>query len=74
MFCLQDLVKELTSELSKDFAKVILGLMIPSGEYDATCVYNAVRGLGTDEDALIEIFTSRTTAEIQKMKETYRER
>ena len=56
---------------SGDFCKVILGLIVPSGEYDAYSIRNAVKGPGTDETALIQILSSSTNAEMHEMKLAY---
>jgi annexin A7/11 len=71
---IQDLVDELKSELSGDFEKVILGLMMTPADYDAYCVKDAVKGLGTDERALIEVLCSRNNEQMQAMKAAYKKR
>ncbi|CAL8091821.1 unnamed protein product [Calicophoron daubneyi] len=67
----KDLMHALKSELSGNFEKAILALCLPPSEYDATELHNAIKGAGTDEDALIEILCSRTNAQIAKIKEAY---
>ena len=62
---------ELKSELSGDFEKVMIGLMMTHDEYDAYSIKRAVKGLGTDEAALIEILCSRNNEEIEAMKSCY---
>ena len=51
--CMQDLEKELESELRGDFESVILGLMATPTTYDANCLKDAMKGAGTREAALI---------------------
>ena len=51
---------------------VILGLMLTTGEFDATSVKNAVKGAGTDEAALIEVICTRTNEELTAAKEAYK--
>ncbi|XP_012938085.1 titin homolog [Aplysia californica] len=68
----KDLEKELKSELSGDLEEVILGLMMPPVEYDAFCLYEAMKGKGTDEAALIGILCSKTPAEIDEIKGVYK--
>lgn len=63
---------DLKSELSGDFEKVILGLIMTPGDFDAFSIKAAVKGLGTDERALVEILCSRTNEEIQAMKVSYK--
>lgn len=67
-------MEELKSELSGDFEKVMVGLMMLPAEFDASCIRAAVRGLGTDEAALIEVLCSRTNEEMQAMKAAYKKR
>jgi hypothetical protein len=67
----KDLVKELKSELSGDFRKLILGLIKNEAEFDAWAFEKAIKGLGTDENALIELLTTRTNEQIQAVKEAY---
>ncbi|XP_018599515.1 annexin A4-like [Scleropages formosus] len=67
----KDLADELRSELSGNFEKVVLGLLMLLPVYDAYELKNAVKGAGTDERCLIEILASRTCAEIQAIKATY---
>lgn len=51
----KDLIKELKSELGGKLEDVVLGLFQTPTQYDATCLYKAMKGLGTDESVLIEI-------------------
>lgn len=68
----KDLVDEIKGELSGDFEKVILGLMMTPADFDAYSIKEAVKGLGTDEKALVEILCSRSNAEMQAMKASYK--
>ena len=69
---LQDLVSELKSEVGGDFGAVMLGLMMTPAEFDAYSMKQAVKGLGTDEEALIEVLSSRTNAELEATKDVYK--
>ncbi|XP_041346714.1 LOW QUALITY PROTEIN: annexin A4-like [Gigantopelta aegis] len=69
----KDLIKELKSELSGNFREVILGLMMNPAEFDSYNLHKGIEGIGTDEDALIEILCSRSNEEIQKIKKQYKE-
>ncbi|XP_065887188.1 annexin A4-like [Dysidea avara] len=68
----KDLVRELKSELSGNFEVAIVALMDEKILYDAKCLRGAMKGLGTDESCLIEILCTRTNAEIQQIKQAYR--
>ena len=67
----RDLIEDLKSELSGDIENFMVGLMRTEADYDASEIKRAVKGLGTDDDALVEILCSRTNAEIDAMKEAY---
>jgi len=54
----KDLLKELKSELKGDFEDVIVGLCELPEVHHAEWVKKAIKGAGTKEDALIEIFVS----------------
>lgn len=60
MYLVQDLVEDLKSELSGDFEELILALMMTPLEYEAYCLNDALRGLGTDEAALLGMLLTRT--------------
>jgi hypothetical protein len=68
----RDLISDLKSELSGHFEEVVLGLMMTPPEYDAAAVYNAIKGLGTDESTLIEILCTRSNDEIVVLKKQYK--
>jgi len=67
----RDLIKDLKSELAGNFENVVVGLMTPLDEYLALEVKRAIKGIGTDEDVLIEIMCTRSNAEIAAIKEAY---
>lgn len=67
-----DLINELDSEISGNFFKVCRALCLEPEVYDAEELREAVEGIGTDEDCLIEIICCRTNAQIAKIKEAYR--
>lgn len=68
----RDLIQDLKSELSGNFERVILGLMMTPAEYDAFELRNAMKGLGTTESILIEILCTRTAAEIAAVKDQFK--
>jgi hypothetical protein len=68
----RDLISDLKSELSGHLEEVVLGLMMTPQEYDAAAVYNAIKGLGTDESTLIEILCTRSNEEIIALKKQYK--
>jgi annexin A6 len=68
----KDLVKELDSELSGHFSDMILGLMMSPHEFDAWSFRKAIKGLGTDEKALIELLTTRSSEQINAAKVAFK--
>ena len=67
----KDLRDELAGETSGNFKRALKALCLGAAEYDASEVKRAIKGLGTDEDALIEILCTRTNAQIKVINETY---
>jgi len=70
----RDLMDDLKSETSGDYRKTILALFTDPIEYDVDSLYNAMKGLGTNEDTLIEILASRPGWYINKIKSKYKEK
>ena len=68
----RDLLDDLKSELSGNFLKVMLALFTDKYEYDAEQLYNAIKGIGTDEDTLIEIIGTRPKWMLKKIKKVYK--
>ena len=71
LYRIQDLIKELKSELSGNLEDCLLAMFEPTSLYDAKCLRRAMRGAGTDESSLVEILCTRTNKEIQEIKHQY---
>ena len=69
----KDLIEDLKSELSGKFEDAMIALFKDPIEYDAECLYYAMKGAGTDETCLIEVIASRPNWLLQKIKLKYKE-
>ncbi|XP_077999032.1 annexin A5-like isoform X2 [Glandiceps talaboti] len=69
----KDLIKDLQSELSGDLKETVMALFMPTTYYDAWSVHNAIKGLGTNEEILIEILCTRTNDEIREIVRVYKQ-
>uniref|UniRef100_A0A6J0UPI6 Annexin A10 isoform X1 n=1 Tax=Pogona vitticeps TaxID=103695 RepID=A0A6J0UPI6_9SAUR len=67
----RDLLIDLKEIPSHHFKDVMVGLMYPPASYDAHELWHAMKGVGTDENCLIDILASRSNGEIFQMKEAY---
>ncbi|XP_055333553.1 annexin A6-like [Paramacrobiotus metropolitanus] len=68
----KDLISKLKSELSGKLEDTVVALLQTPDVYDAYSLHDAIAGLGTKDDALIEIICSRTNAELQAIKHAYK--
>ncbi|KAG7473402.1 hypothetical protein MATL_G00095410 [Megalops atlanticus] len=69
----KDMINALKGALSGSLETVILGLMKSTAQYDASEIKASMKGLGTDEETLIEIVCSRSNAELMEIKRVYKE-
>jgi len=67
----KDLIKELESETSGNFRKLLVALFRSRHAYDAMIIRDSVKGAGTDEHALIDVLAHRSNEQIAAMKESY---
>ena len=67
----KDLIKRLKEDTSGNFKEVICAMFMTPAEYDAYCLYRAMKGLGTDEGVLIEIIGTRNCQQLQEIKEVF---
>jgi annexin A7/11 len=66
------LVQWIKGETSGHYEVLLISMIEPKADYDAILVKEAVRGLGTDDDQVIEVLCTRTNAELKAMKDAYR--
>ena len=69
----KDLIQRLKDDTSGNFKDVVAGMFMTPSEYDATCLYKAMKGLGTNEGVLIEIIGTRTPQQLMIIKNTFRQ-
>ncbi|XP_041042157.1 annexin A1a [Carcharodon carcharias] len=67
---LKDVLK---SKLSSKLEIVALDLLQTPAQFDAHQLHSAMKGLGTDEDCLVEILVSRSNKEIKEIIKAYKE-
>ncbi|VDK36217.1 unnamed protein product [Taenia asiatica] len=67
----RDLRERLQSELSGDFGELVDLMFYSIPELKAQLCYDAIKGAGTDELALIEVICTSTNSEIEELKKEY---
>lgn len=69
----KDLISALKSALSGSLESLMLGLMKSTAQYDASELKASMKGLGTDEETLIELVCSRNNEELTEIKKVYKD-
>lgn len=59
----KDLINDIKLNTSGNFGRILIALLTPPAEFYARELYNAITGVGTDENALIDIMCSVTNDE-----------
>ena len=70
----RDLIADLKSELHGKFEDAMVALFADPIEYDADQLREAMKGLGTNEDTLIEIIASRPPHILKAVKDRYQQK
>jgi annexin A7/11 len=70
----RDLIEDLKKELHGKFEDAMVALFTEPIEYDADQLRAALKGVGTNEDTLIEIIASRNPQYLQLIKQKYKEK
>lgn len=70
-FLFKKLEDDLEKELSGNFRKVVLGLLMKPIEYEAFCMRNAIKGFGTNQKAVINLLCTKESHEIKHLKQAY---
>ena len=70
----RDLIADLKSELHGKYEDAIIALFTDPIEYDADELRKAMKGMGTNEDTLIEIISSRPAPILSQVKAKFNEK
>lgn len=65
------LVDDLEGDTHGDFEDLLVALVTPPALYDCREIIKAIKGAGTTESTLTEIFASRSNRQIKAISETY---
>lgn len=65
------LEEAVNSDTSGHLCKTLLSLLEPREHYEAKCLRDAIKGLGTNEKCLIQILCPKRAHEIKQLKEEY---
>lgn len=63
----KDLIKEIKSETSGNFERALVALLQSPVEYDAWLIKDAIDGLGTNDEQLIEVLVTRHPDHLKKV-------
>lgn len=68
----KDLVSNIKSEVSGNFEKLLVGMLLTPSQLEARDLKNAIDGAGTDEDSLIDIVCTKTNSQMMDLKNAYK--
>jgi annexin A7/11 len=68
----RDLIEDLQDDIGGDFGKIVVAMYYSPIEYDALELYNAFKGMGSDEDAISEIIGSRSNYRLKEISGFYK--
>jgi len=66
------LLDDIRSETSGNFGKLCCALSMSIIEFDVKCLHDAIDGVGTDDDCLMEILVGRTNSDINALRTEYK--
>lgn len=69
----RDLLEDVKSETSGDLKKLFIALLTPTLDYYCNELFDACKGIGTDENTLIEILCSLNNRDVEMVKKRFHE-
>lgn len=67
----KDLIEDIRSETTGNFENLLVALLTPIVDFYVKELHDAMAGIGTDEDVLIEVLCSMSNYEIHTIKNAY---
>jgi annexin A7/11 len=67
----KDLTDDLKSELGGNFERLVIAMMLPWPQVAARAIKKACKGVGTDEETLIDVLCTANNCQIKLIKEAY---
>ncbi|KAG5264953.1 hypothetical protein AALO_G00259810 [Alosa alosa] len=67
----KELTVDLKKALSGDLERLMLDLLLTPDEFDAQRLYQAMKGLGTDEETLLEVLCTRSAIQLKGITLAY---
>lgn len=69
----KELKADLKKALSGDLESLMLDLLLTPDQFDAQRLYKAMKGLGTDEETLLEVLCTRSPSQLKIITSAYNE-
>ena len=70
----KDLIEDIEKYTKSDLCTLLTSIYKDPVEYDADLLYKAMKGIGTNDDILIEVISFRSFSRLNKIKEKYKEK
>lgn len=67
----RDLLEDIKSETSGAYEKALVGTLLSRAEWDAKCLRSFMKGVGTDEEGMIQTLAHRNFDEVEAIKKAY---
>lgn len=69
----RELLEDIQKNMKGDLCTLLISIYRDPVEYDAELLYRAMKGIGTDDDILIEVICFRSTERLNQIKEKFKE-